>query len=1649
MYYISTFAKTILKTILKIKLLIFALSIATVGFSQCGAALVSSDDTIICAPQVVKFKASNFPSGTTFEWNVGGGYVTSDSTYINLFNFSGKYNISLRLTYKDGSTCTISKANFIEAKPKPVIKVTPSILVICRYNDSVTLVDNSIRSVSRDWLLNNTLYKNGPKSLRVLYSYPSGYKNVTVFLKDSFGCTEKRTIDSIVYVADSVKLNFSADKLNGCIPKLINFTNLSDTVKNKISAWNWSFPKATPSSSTAFNPANIKFNTTDTFDVSLRVTTKKGCSYTLKKLNYLQFADSLILAVAFSRINICGSQKLTFTLLNVRSPDPSYYITPNTYKVIYESPNVKTVKFTNNGQYSFKFYDQKFGCTSERTYNNQITVNGPLAFFKVDNPLNCVKPDTFKVNDLSIVNSGVGLGLKWDLYFDSLPNTSLQAGTGSQFKAIGNYYAKYTIRLIATGTNGCIDTVIQKSAIVIDSMKPKFTWSPIPACPGEFVKFNNTTVAGSSKTRNLYKWTFFANNNSILGTDTNVNPQFSYPDTGRYTVKLLAYNKLGCKDSATFKKKILVQKPQPKFEITDSNICGNMSTKLRVKYTDTSYYRNNVHTWILKHTDSAKFIAISSGDSVVFGGFYPGMYTIMCIVSSKKGSCKDTFRLKTRLSVSGVRYKTTLSDKKVCNPFTLTVSAKKLMEYNFKNNLPSKITNYWSANWDTTYLKIQQPSNLITPVKIKKAGTFYFAFSYYHSSGCSDSSSQFLVESGVKASFNAPNYGCVGRKITLANTSNPDAIKFKWFIKDSTNVGQFGPKDTSRNPSVTFNREGIYYVGLITYGNGLCTDTGYSMIIVNNIKAQFTSNDTLNFCAPIISTVTAKTHPYIYKYAWRFSQGDTITENLSTISTLFLENTGPAGSDVRLIVDAYGCSDTMEKKGFIKIIGPIPRFTISNFLGCEKLTVKYANQSRYFNKFYLEYGDGEYLDSVNFNKHTYQIYDRSLAQQVFKPRLFVVDSLGCLAMFKSKDSIVVKRAPNANYTIDKDTGCSALKVSFKNISLGSQTVKWDFDGDGKIDNNSDAPQYFYPTGSFSPVLIARGSNGCEDTLRNKFSIKAYAPPVASFVADKDTICYNTSISFTANSLPSNSQIKQWLWDFGNPTTYKDSSTQQNPTFTFNNIKLNQVVLFVKDKNNCTDTFTKFVYVNDTLGLQAPPVNFVTVQNNSDIYISWTKSVYNRFIGYNLYKDFSGLTNIYSTSDRIDTTFKVQSGIDVSKLRYCYTLNTLDNCNVKGKTAKSHCTILLNVVDSVNELRLNWLAYSGWDNGSNIGVGKYYIYRSENGGAYKLHDSVGSKITSYADKKLCNKNYCYYIIAIEKNKRWRSQSNTACGTPKYVFPSEAVKPIATTVLSDNATYTRWLPYNFVKNVETYHISRYAIGSSVDNNYATSDSAGFIDKGINVNTNETSYTYTIRAEDHCGNFSPTSSISKTILLKGSTANYVNQLSWNPYDYWYSGIKQYEVFLRDKISYNFLSKVDSVTNIFQYKDDKLDDSICFYVTAIKDSVGGVTSRSNVACLIAESQVWVPNVFSPNKDGNNEVFIPSAILVYNKTGNPILDYHLEIYNRWGERIFESYDVQQGWDGTFMGKPSQEGHYLYKLRALSLDGAKNFNLEGVITLLR
>ena len=90
-----------------------------------------------------------------------------------------------------------------------------------------------------------------------------------------------------------------------------------------------------------------------------------------------------------------------------------------------------------------------------------------------------------------------------------------------------------------------------------------------------------------------------------------------------------------------------------------------------------------------------------------------------------------------------------------------------------------------------------------------------------------------------------------------------------------------------------------------------------------------------------------------------------------------------------------------------------------------------------------------------------------------------------------------------------------------------------------------------------------------------------------------------------------------------------------------------------------------------------------------------------------------------------------------------------------------------------------------------------------------------------------------------------------------------------------------------------------------------------------------------------------------------------------------------------------------------------------------------------------YVPNAFTPNGDGVNDVFMPMSIGMDNE------GYHFIIFNRWGEMVFESYDINKGWDGmTYSGEKAYEGVYTWLLYYNEID---NYNLKktGTVTLIR
>ena len=91
-------------------------------------------------------------------------------------------------------------------------------------------------------------------------------------------------------------------------------------------------------------------------------------------------------------------------------------------------------------------------------------------------------------------------------------------------------------------------------------------------------------------------------------------------------------------------------------------------------------------------------------------------------------------------------------------------------------------------------------------------------------------------------------------------------------------------------------------------------------------------------------------------------------------------------------------------------------------------------------------------------------------------------------------------------------------------------------------------------------------------------------------------------------------------------------------------------------------------------------------------------------------------------------------------------------------------------------------------------------------------------------------------------------------------------------------------------------------------------------------------------------------------------------------------------------------------------------------------------------EKEFFIPEIFSPNGDEINDIFY-----IRGKGIDWIL---LRIYDRWGEMIFESKDINTGWDGRFRGKLMNSGVYVYHLQGAFLTG-EEIDEKGDITLVK
>lgn len=91
-------------------------------------------------------------------------------------------------------------------------------------------------------------------------------------------------------------------------------------------------------------------------------------------------------------------------------------------------------------------------------------------------------------------------------------------------------------------------------------------------------------------------------------------------------------------------------------------------------------------------------------------------------------------------------------------------------------------------------------------------------------------------------------------------------------------------------------------------------------------------------------------------------------------------------------------------------------------------------------------------------------------------------------------------------------------------------------------------------------------------------------------------------------------------------------------------------------------------------------------------------------------------------------------------------------------------------------------------------------------------------------------------------------------------------------------------------------------------------------------------------------------------------------------------------------------------------------------------------------EYQIFVPNSFTPNNDGLNDIFAPS--IIGHKT------FEMTIFDRWSEVLYHTNDISRGWDGTYKGNPCKENTYVYMISTIDIFETNRFYI-GYLTIIK
>ncbi len=441
----------------------------------------------------------------------------------------------------------------------------------------------------------------------------------------------------------------------------------------------------------------------------------------------------------------------------------------------------------------------------------------------------------------------------------------------------------------------------------------------------------------------------------------------------------------------------------------------------------------------------------------------------------------------------------------------------------------------------------------------------------------------------------------------------------------------------------------------------------------------------------------------------------------------------------------------------------------------------------------------------------------------------------------------------------------------------------------------------------------------------------------------------------------------------------------------------------------------------------------------------------------LKKDANGSWIQIAQVPRITSMPYVYTGSSANTESESFKVVSIDSCGNQSSdlNATKQSTIFMSINSDPCDafVRIRWNTYKTWPQSA---VSKYEVFAdiTPPGGPTQnrvliYQGTVTDSVFNHTSVQ-SGYEYCYYIKVTDTTGLYTSTSNRKCVTSLVVQKSRLLYTARTTVKSDESIEV-WTFIDKDADVIDYGIERaenrtgpYVVLGRIPKPVQGPWEVKYSDYGASSSSKR--YFYRVVSQDSCGAVDTISNIGRNILLDVyANGNLTNTLVWNPYEEWAGKVGRYEVYRQVDDNGAWTLVTDALTaddttfvdNVRMFSDSK--GAFCYYVQAVEDANplgfvdefgNPISSRSNNACVTHNARVFVPSAFNPDSETlENRVWKPTNVFARSNS------YQMYVMNRWGEKVFQTTNVDEGWDGTYKGEPQPLGVYTYYINYRSLEG--------------